>query len=408
MTDIKEIKTLGINQLATAMDGGQQVLLIGLKEAYRNKPQYNRYLKKEYEKNQSLDNQYMLKCISFKEIEPYGNCLEMEWQDARNITEYLAEGHGTDERKAVFRQIIEAVSYLHANHQVMAVLNPNNIFVTKKGDVVKVLNFSRRYADNLHEPNELQKYKAPEVKDETVAIDVRADLFSLGILLKDFQLGDDYEELAQVNCNLGRGQRNSDIDEFQATFEHRRTSTRSTRIDSEGSNSKIKQIILAAVLGMIIIISAITFFVKNSSEGTDETATEVADSTINGTTPKSQPAKNVHASQTAVPGQNPAYTGDNAFLAKLVPQMQKDVDRIYIRCRHRSKWTLHRKLGAYYRGLRRSLGNLNQQQYAAFDKAFAEYTQAKATANKASVNTLGAPATVSAAPAGSPANAPIQ
>lgn len=402
MTDIKEIKALGINQLATTVDGGQQVLLIGLKEAYRNKPQYNKYLQREYEKNKALDHQNILKCISFKEVETYGNCLEFVWEDARNVTEYLAEDHSADERKAVFQQMIEAVSYLHENHQVMAVLNPANIFVTKKGDTVRVLNFNQRYADNLHEPNGLQKYKAPEVKDETVAIDVRADLFSLVMLLKDFNLGDDYTELAQINCNLGRGQRCSDINEFLAIFEHRRVTTRSTKITGEGDNNKMKQIILAAVLGVIIIISAITFFVKNSGGNTDEEATtEVPDSTINGNAPKPKAAKTVPANNAA--GQHVAYTGDNAFLATLVPQMQKDIDRIYVRCRHRSKWTLHKKLGAYYRGLRRSLGNLNPQQYAAFDKVFADYTQAKAAQTPAGTPVTSPVPTTTVAPVSAPA-----
>lgn len=404
MTDIKDIKTYGINQLTTVVDGGQQVLLIGLKEAYRAKPQYNRSLKREYDLNKELNNPHILKCIGFQERESFGNCLEMEWEDARNLTEYLAEGHSEDERKAVFMQIVDAISYLSDNKQVLADLNPGIVYVTKKDDVVKVINFRQRYVDNMNEPRSVLNYKAAEVRDETMTIDVRADLFSLAKLLKDFQLGSDYDHIIETNSNLGRGQRFSDINEFIDAMEHRRTSSYSTNLGGPGMDNKKKAMVMALVVVVIIIIASISFFATSKSNPADEeevtqTDTESPDYTVkesaDNNTDKDDASQQTQTQQNPAPtpaaaptspatqGETPAaapaqtYTGENAYLSKLVPQMQQDINKIYQQNQKYGKRTIRKRVSAYYRGLRRSLGNLNQQQYAAFDKAFADYIQQK-------------------------------
>ena len=70
-------------------------------------------------------------------------------------------------------------------------------------------------------------------------------------------------------------------------------------------------------------------------------------------------------------------TGDNAFLNDLVPQMHTDLDKIYNSGADPA--TIHAKVAAYYKGLRRVLKKQGKTstQLDAFDKAFAEYTQQK-------------------------------
>lgn len=63
------------------------------------------------------------------------------------------------------------------------------------------------------------------------------------------------------------------------------------------------------------------------------------------------------------------------FLNRLVPQMHIDLDKIYARGGDAA--AVHRRVAAYYKGLRRTLGNLSQEQFAAFDEAFASYVTAK-------------------------------
>jgi serine/threonine-protein kinase len=72
---------------------------------------------------------------------------------------------------------------------------------------------------------------------------------------------------------------------------------------------------------------------------------------------------------------NTQYTGELAFLAKLVPQMHIDLDKIY--ASSTDKMVVKRKVTTYYKGLRGTLKGLNENQFAAFDKAFAEYNSTK-------------------------------
>ena len=61
VTDMQEIKTASIQKLTTGKDGGQDVLLVSLKEAYQSKPQYQRALKKEFDRCKDFDHQHLVK-----------------------------------------------------------------------------------------------------------------------------------------------------------------------------------------------------------------------------------------------------------------------------------------------------------------------------------------------------------
>jgi serine/threonine-protein kinase len=73
--------------------------------------------------------------------------------------------------------------------------------------------------------------------------------------------------------------------------------------------------------------------------------------------------------------QTPQYTGDLVFLNNLVPQMHIDIDKIYASSSDPDQ--IHKKVSIYYKGLRKTLGSLNEEQFAAFDKAFSDYIKSK-------------------------------
>lgn len=62
-----EFNTSSINLITIEKDGGQDVLTIGLKEAYRAKPNYQRYMRQEYERGKDLDNNGIFKYIAIKD-----------------------------------------------------------------------------------------------------------------------------------------------------------------------------------------------------------------------------------------------------------------------------------------------------------------------------------------------------
>lgn len=71
MTESKEIKTTGINMMLTGTDGGRQVLLVGLKAAYQDKPQYLKALKREYDNCHDIDHPNIVKYIEEKDVDGY-------------------------------------------------------------------------------------------------------------------------------------------------------------------------------------------------------------------------------------------------------------------------------------------------------------------------------------------------
>lgn len=381
---MQEIKTASIQKLTTGKDGGQDVLLVSLKEAYQSKPQYQRALKKEFDRCKDFDHQHLVKYLAMKDVEGLGTCIEMEWEDSRSLLEYLDEGHSEDEKKRVVTQIAAALEYLHENGMVHGALDPAFIFITKKTDEVKVLNLRLRYADTMSMPNSSLRFIAPEAKDGTVTLDARADVYSLGMIVKTMNLGTEYDQVVNGSCSFGRSERYASIEDFMEAFEHHRYSRKS---ETTSSPVNRKMIGLVAAIAVLVVIAVVLLFSRGGQSGqqaanTDSTEVASNDQSHNADTTSNSVSGSVapsadstsDAQQTAA-AQTPQYTGDLVFLNNLVPQMHIDIDKIYASSSDPDQ--IHKKVAIYYKGLRKTLGSLNEQQFAAFDKAFSDYIKSK-------------------------------
>jgi serine/threonine protein kinase len=383
VTDMQEIKTASIQKLTTGKDGGQDVLLVSLKEAYQSKPQYQRALKKEFDRCKDFDHQHLLKCLAMKDVEELGTCIEMEWEDSRSLLEYLDEGHSEDEKKRVISQIASALEYLHGNGMVHGALDPTFIFVTKKTDEVKVLNLRLRYADSMSMPNSSLRFIAPEAKDGTVTLDARADVYSLGMIVKAMNLGSEYDQVIDGSCSFGRSERYASIEDFMEAFEHHRYSRKS---ETTSSPVNRKMVGLVAAIAVLVVIAVVLLFSRGgqsdqqtaSNDSTEianneqSQSTDTSSNSVSGAV-ASSPDSTDNAQQAAA--QTPQYTGDLVFLNNLVPQMHIDIDKIYASSTDPDQ--IHKKVAIYYKGLRKTLGSLNEEQFAAFDKAFSDYIKSK-------------------------------
>lgn len=385
MTETKEIKTPSINLLMTGNEAGRDVMVIGLKEAYRDKLQYQRSLKREYAQCRELKHPNILEIIEERDDDKYGLCLVMEWESARTLTEYMQESHSEEEKKSIIRQLADALSFLHQNGRVHGALNPDCIFVTHQGDRVKLLNFRIRYADQMHEPVASLKFRAPEAKDGTVALDARTDVFSLGMILKEMGFESGYEEVVSVSSSFARNDRYPDVETFLDAFEHRRYTRRISGSDGgNGARNKRAAMLIATIVGLVVI-AALLYFNRNSgapeaeqpvAEMVDSTQTDamqennVAEQT--GQSAANEQPQDTNSKSATVSGN---YSGDLAFLNELVPQMHIDLDKIYASGGDNA--AIHAKVARYYRGLRKALGNKTDAQFAAYDKEFADYVNKK-------------------------------
>ena len=384
VTDMQEIKTASIQKLTTGKDGGQDVLLVSLKEAYQSKPQYQRALKKEFDRCKDFDHQHLVKYLAMKDVEGLGTCIEMEWEDSCSLLEYLDEGHSEDEKKRVVGQIASALEYLHENGMVHGALDPTFIFITKKTDEVKVLNLRLRYADTMSMPNSSLRFIAPEAKDGTVTLDARADVYSLGMIVKTMNLGTEYDQVVNGSCSFGRSERYASIEDFMEAFEHHRYSRK-----NEATSSPVnrKMIGLVAAIAVLVVIAVVLLFSRGGQSdqqagSTDSTevasnaqsqSADTANDSVSGSVAPS--ADSSSDAQQAAAAQTPQYTGELVFLNNLVPQMHIDIDKIYASSTDPDQ--IHKKVAIYYKGLRKTLGSLNEQQFAAFDKAFSDYIKSK-------------------------------
>lgn len=386
MTETKEIKTASINILVTGKDSGRDVLLVGLKDIYRDKPQYQKALKREFAQCHKIDHPNILKYLEEKEAESQGPCIVMEWQEARTFDQYLAEGHSGEEKKRVIRQVADALSFLHQNGLVHGALTPSCIFITTQADQVKILNFRLKYADLLSEPVSSTRFRAPEAKDGTVTLDARTDIYSLGMLLKDMNMGTEYENVISTACSVGRFNRYPDVDSFLEAFEHRRVSRRPSA-GSEGAApaSNKKMAIFIATIVALAVAAAVVFFNRDrESNETVQPATEAVDSVqTQGRQPAAEtasdsrqgPVQETHTPEPQPDRASGSYTGNLEFLNTLLPQMHIDLDKIYASTP--DKAAVKAKVSRYYKGLRRALGNKTDEQFAAYDKAFADYISKK-------------------------------
>lgn len=377
-----EINTQSINLIATGSDSGKTVLLIGLKEAYRDKPQYQRYLKKEFERAKNLDDPNIFKLLALKETENYGTCIETEWEDSRTLADWLKEGHSDDEKKRVIRQVAAAISYMHNQGVVDGNLNTGNVFITKRGDQVKLLVVKLRYIDMLKLPADTLKFLAPEAKDGTVGLDDKADIYSLGVMLKEMGLTAEYASVIEKCCRFGRNERFENVEAFLDALERRHYTSSASSSEEAGtssSSSNKKMAIIVSVIVIMIIVAVALLAAHGGNDdgsqpanaGTEQVDSDSQTSSDMDSTEKQQPSAEVPSDSSGA-----AYTGDNAFLNDLVPQMQTDLDKIY---NDTDQTNVKQKVSTYYRGLRRVLKKrgLTSTQMDAFDQAFSEYVNSK-------------------------------
>lgn len=384
-----EFNNSSINTIATGKDGGKDILTIGLKEAYCSKPNFQRYMRQEYERGKDLDSNYIFKFLALNDDADKGPSVMTEWEDSRNLYDWLQESHSDDEKRKVFRQVANAIDYIHSKGLVHGCLNATNIFITRKGDDVKLLTFKVRYTDIMKQPQECLKFVAPEAKDGTVGLDARADIYSLGVLLKTLGFDAEYHNVIEKCCRFGRNERFDSIAALlDAVDKHRFNRPADELTDAQPTISSNKK--MAVIIAIIVVLVCVAVALLVAQSGSDQSQneaqqTEQTDSTSQDKKASAQgqsdsnyeQAVDENSNQTQADSTVDTQDGDNAFLNDLVPQMHTDLDKIYNSGDDNA--TVNSRVATYYKGLRRVLKKQHKTsaQLDAFDKAFAEYVQQK-------------------------------
>lgn len=375
---MKNLKTSGIYELTVLKGANGDKLAIGIKAPYRNRPQYIKILDNEFSRFKDFDHPNILKYDKLIQHDNLGYCLTMDWEEARPLADYVAEPHSEEQKKAIVTQLAEALDYIHARGCIHAALSPSVIYVTAKGDNIKIINFRQRYADGLKQPSDCLNFIAPEAKDGTVTLDKRADIFSLGQLVRYLDLPLSYQSVINGCCSFGRSDRFENIDTFLAAFNHllpTNTNYSKNGIIHSGHivGSKRKVYGLVAIAAIIVAIVVVySFYHKGESTDngnmvkTEQAAQEVKEDGASSS-----------AEMQSAKGETAIYEGDMTFLNELMPQVKTDLDNIYKKTKGKKSAT--KKVSRYYKGLRKVLvgRGLQESQLSAFDQSFGDYNKQK-------------------------------
>ena len=190
-TDVTILSTSEVNIVAKAKRYGRWWLLKGLNKQVANETAYIQRLRKELELLMQLEHHFVVTTFGLEMVEDLGNCIVMEYVEGTTLKEWLREKHTYKDRKRIAIQLGEAVDYIHTKGIVHRDLKPENIIITKNGNNVKLTDFgladSCSYAI-LKQPAGTPQYMSPEQMQTAVA-DVRNDIYSLGIVYSEMNLG---------------------------------------------------------------------------------------------------------------------------------------------------------------------------------------------------------------------------
>jgi len=144
---------------------------------------YQEALRKEFETGYRLEHPNLVRYISLD-----SDSILMEYVDGQSLSQCLAtDPDYFSKRKNAdkfFRQLLDAVSYLHS-HQVLHLdLKPDNILLTRINGDVKLIDLGCCYTDSFPDTTgHTDAFAAPEQLTGRV-VDVRTDIYAIGKILE--------------------------------------------------------------------------------------------------------------------------------------------------------------------------------------------------------------------------------
>ena len=230
---IKEIETKGYSSLYTATKFGKKVILKGLKPEFKKERFYQDLLKKEFEISYFLDHPNIVKIIDFQNILNIGDCIVMEYVEGVTLREFVDSqrdnkttrqqvGEAQNRRdkrvyEKIFNELLDAMEYFHSKQIIHRDLKPDNILITNNGNNVKIIDFGLSDADDyviLKQAAGTRKYAAPEQLIPNNTIDCRADIYSLGIILKN-NFPKSYHKIAEKCAQQDKEKRFSSVGDIR-------------------------------------------------------------------------------------------------------------------------------------------------------------------------------------------------
>ena len=366
-TEYKVISSQGYCMIVKCRKGDQTVVLKTLKDAYRERALLRNALKREFKQCQRLNHAGIVRYQGLVEVDGYGLCIEEEYVEGRTLQAYLTESHTDDEKLGIINQIADALRYAHQQGVIHRNLKPSNVLVANQGDYVKLIDFSVLSPEDVKLTADTTRFMAPEIKDETMAADGTADIYSLGTIMKVMGLTLAYSDVIKRCCAFKRSDRYSNIDEFLADLNNEGPSFTMPKI---GKGTVMLALIAAVVIGVGILLYNYGGALVDQVGKIDMSSVFKSDAeTAPEDTVKMKPSAQSDSLSTAT--EQPA-TGKLAFMNKMKPALYKDLDRLFEK-NSADKAKLTKAIKAYYKGLIQANDTLDSEQRAEVDRVFGDY-----------------------------------
>lgn len=183
-------------------------IIKALKPEYIGSDFYEQALRKEFDIAYQLEHPHICRALGWETLPELGHCIIMEYIDGVTLKEFMQRGLLTPQlaRKFII-ELCDALYYLHGKQIVHRDLKLENILITHNGDNVKLIDFGLSDCDDydaLKIPAGTRYYLAPEALKVGQPLDIRMDIYSLGIIIGKMAecLGD--KDLAKISRKCTR------------------------------------------------------------------------------------------------------------------------------------------------------------------------------------------------------------
>lgn len=179
-------------------------------------------IRREYEMSMTLNHPYIAYVFTYDTIPGIGEGIVMEYVDGCSLADFLKGNPDLGLRRRVMMQLLEAVAYIHRKGIIHNDLKPENIMVTRSDNNIKIIDFGLSDDDAHYLLKTLGctlEYASPELlRRET--LDVRSDIYSLGLLMKDI-LGNRNAFISSKASRQSPGRRYGKVDALIRAYSRR-------------------------------------------------------------------------------------------------------------------------------------------------------------------------------------------